>query len=106
MLFKTTQKKIKIDNIKNPIANISVLLIQVQICCVFQPVNGCSARHSLVEIICFFVKKSFLSFFVTKGKKEEKRKKSAKRRLAMVLERAGHQVFNLHLNNIFLCFYC
>ena len=36
-----------------------------QTCCVFQPVNGCSAHHSLVKIVCFCIKTLFfgLSFF-------------------------------------------
>ena len=44
-------------------------------CCVFRPATGCSARHSLVKIICFCIKTSFFTFFVTNGKKERQEQK-------------------------------
>ena len=43
-------------------------------CYVFWPTNKCSACHLLVEIICFCIKTSFLSFSVTDGIKERKQK--------------------------------
>ena len=48
-------------------------------CCVFRPANGCSARRSLVKIICFTVKTSFLSLSITNGRKRNKKEMKAQK---------------------------
>ena len=50
--------------------------LEREVCCVFRPVNGCSAFLSLVKIILLSLKKVFLSFFC--HKREKRRRKCKK----------------------------